>query len=110
MSTSFLPTNFFRDTATVYGRNGSGAWATAVKSSLACRLEVPLIQPSATGPQREELADMRDLKWDPTYVMPEVAQIEIDSVRWNVMAGTFRALRGPLEQIVYRQCDVRRAR
>lgn len=103
----------------VYGRNAStGRFTTLLQSSVACRLAHVNRQPAATGQQRTELAGIRVLLWDPTYSLPETAQVEVTGVtgpdgstaaRWNVRAGTLATMRGPNGQAAYRQADVVRA-
>lgn len=96
--------------ATVYGENAStGAYTDVLRSGLRCRLAHVSTRPAATGGDRAELAAIRNLLWEPDYVLPETAQVEVGGVRWNPVAGTFGAYRGPLGQVVYRRCDVVRA-
>lgn len=99
------------DTAVVYTRDAAtGAFSTVAQSALACRLAHVNQQPGATGDQRAELAAMRNLLWDPSYVMPELCQVEVnaDGVRWQPEKGTFGAFRGPMGTVIYRRCDLRR--
>jgi hypothetical protein len=95
-------------TMTVYSRTAlSGRFDTLVASAIACR---PAHVKGGQGAQvRAENAAIRNLIWDPAYVLPETAQVEIDGVRWKAIPGTFGAYRGPLDTIVYRRCDVVRA-
>lgn len=95
-------------TATVYGRTtATGTFTTVLKSGLRCRLaHIP--RGDQTAPDRAELAALRVLLWEPAYVLPETAQIEVDGVRWQPVAGTFGALKGPSGAVTYRQADVRR--
>lgn len=96
-----------RDSATVYGEDaGTGAYTTVVQAALACRLAHVNVNPGQTGAERSELAALRRLLWDPSYVMPETAQIEVSGIRWGPVAGTFAAMRGPSGQVSYRACDV----
>jgi hypothetical protein len=95
-------------TAAVYGRDAvTSRFTTVLRTGLRCRLaHVP--RGGQTGPDRAELAALRVLLWEPGYVMPETAQIEVDGVRWQPVAGTFGALKGPIGAVTYRQADVRR--
>jgi len=98
------------DTADVYIQNASGVYATLAQAGLRCRLAHVNTQAASSGVERAELAALRNLIWDPGYVMPEAAQLVAgDGGRWNVQAGTLKALRGPSGTITYRQCDVVRA-
>lgn len=97
-------------TANVYTPNGTtGAYDVLAKSGLVCRLAY--IQPGGSdiGGEREDLGQRRRLLWEEAYTMPETAQIEVSSERWNVIAGTLGSLRGPSGAVVYRRCEVVRA-
>jgi hypothetical protein len=80
-----------------------------LRTGLRCRLAHVQIQPARTAPDRAELAAMRTLIWEPGYVLPETAQVEVEGIRWNPVAGTFGAMRGPTGAVAYRRADVRRA-
>lgn len=81
-------------------------YSTVVKNALACRL-VHLDRAAATAGERAELMSLRDLMWDPSYVMPEGAQVAIDGVRWQTVRGTFGAPRRR-GTAAYRICQVER--
>lgn len=104
---------------TVYQRTGgAGTYNNAVKTDLACRLDVlSALSPSRTTPERADAAALRTLSWDVDFSMPEQGvQIEITNVplyvgqRWNVQAGTVRPsiLPGQSEPMAI-EVDVRRA-
>lgn len=96
--------------ATVFTENPTtGAFDVVAKSDLKCRLAHIDGQPAATAPDRAEFAAMRNMLWEPEYVLPETAQVLVDGVRWNPVAGTFGAMKGPSGAVVYRRADVRRA-
>lgn len=91
--------------ATVYGETDpTGAFTTVLRTGLACRLAH--VRGGASQNERAELAAVRNMIWDPSYVLPETAQVEVDGVRWNPVAGTFAAYRGPSSQVLYRRCDL----
>ena len=97
-------------TAKIYTPNGTdGDFTTLAKSGLVCRLAY--IQQGGTdiGGERADLGSRRRLIWDEDYTIPETSQIEVDSQRWNVLAGTFGAIRGIDGAVVYRRCEVVRA-
>lgn len=52
-----------------------------------------------------ELAGVRSLLFEPDYVMPEDAQVEIahDGVRWSILAGSMVSIRSPRGDILYRR-------
>lgn len=80
------------------------------KANLACRLAYIEQGGTDIGGEREDLGSRRRLLWDEAYTMPETAQIEVNSQRWNVVAGTYGEIRGPEAGIVvYRRCEVVRA-
>lgn len=91
--------------ATVY--DDADDYSTVVQSNLACRL-VHLTTATATAAgDRAELMSIRDLLWDPAYVMPEGAQVDIGGVRWQTVRGTFGAPRRR-GVVAYRRCQVER--
>lgn len=51
---------------------------------------------------------MRNLIFDPDYMMPENCQVEVDDIRWQPSAGTFGAYRDWASNIAYRRCDAMR--
>lgn len=97
------------DTATIYTEDANGVFTVVATEGLRCRRAHVNAQPASSGAERADLAAIRDFIWSPDYLMPEHCQIEMDGIRWNVVGGTFKALRGPSGNIVYRQCDVTRA-
>lgn len=93
--------------ATVFIENPTtGLYDTLAKARLDCRLAHVNVQPATGGNERAELAALRDMLFDPNYVMPENCQVDVDGVRWQPVVGTFGAFRGPSSQTVYRRCDV----
>lgn len=94
-------------TATVYTPNGTtGDFTVVVQASLICRLAYIEQGGSGIGAEREPIGQRRRLLWEADYTMPETAQVEIDSQRWNVLAGTVGAIRGVNGAVVYRRCEV----
>lgn len=95
-------------TASVYTPDSAGAYTVLAKSGLRCRLAPVSIPSAAVGGGRAEIADETRLLWEPGYVLAETAQIEVAGVRWNTVAGTFDAIRGPASSVIYRRCQVER--
>lgn len=95
------------DTATVYTEGSSGTFDTSVKTGLHCRL-AHISGRGGNVQDRAELLALRQLLWEPSYVMAETVQIEVngDGVRWNAVHGTFGALRGPSGAVMYRRADL----
>lgn len=87
----------------------TGQYTVLAQAGVRCRLMHVNRQPAATAADRAELGALRDLIWEPSYVLPETAQVEVESVRWNPVAGTFGAYRGPSGALVYRRADAMRA-
>jgi hypothetical protein len=95
-------------TAAVYQRGTTGAFDTLVYAGVRCRLAH--VRGGNSAPERAELLALRQLLWEPGYVMPEhQIQVEVGGLRWNPTPGTYGALRGPSGTVVYRRCDVTRA-
>jgi hypothetical protein len=93
--------------STVYSENAAtGLYDTVAKADLKCRLAHVNTRPAASGNERAELAAIRNMLFDPSYVMTENVQVLVDGVRWQPVPGTFGALRGPSGRVVYRRCDV----
>lgn len=93
--------------AVVYVENpATGAYDSVANAALACRLLHLSLRAATSGSERAELAAIRTLIWDPSYVLPEEAQLVVDGVRWNTVPGSFAAHRGPAGQVTYRRCDV----
>jgi hypothetical protein len=95
--------------ATVYTPDpATGAATVLARSGLACRLAIATV-PQEPSEERAEIDARRLLLWEPGYVMDETAQVEIDSVRWNLRPGTLAAVRGPGGAVLYRRAEVVRA-
>lgn len=95
--------------ANVYtGASGTGRYTVLAKSNLSCRLMHLNIRLVPTAIDRAELSAMRDMMFDPDYVMPEQCQVEVDGIRWQPKPGTFGAFRDWNSNVVYRNCQVLR--
>jgi hypothetical protein len=105
--------------ATVYQRTAnSGPFNNAVKTGLACRLDVlSALSPIRTSPERADISAHRTLMYDVDYALQQQGtQIEITNIptyagqRWNVVAGTDRPyiLPGAIEPMAI-EIDVRKA-
>jgi hypothetical protein len=98
------------DTAVVYTPHATtGAYTVVDKSSLTCRLAFIEQGGSSIGGERESIGQRRRLLWEEDYTMPDNAQVEVDSERWNVLVGTFGQIRNVGGQVAYRRCEVIRA-
>jgi hypothetical protein len=98
------------DSAIVYTESPTtGAFSVVATAALACRLAHPSRSAATTGPERAELAAMRELLFDPTYTLDEHAQLEVGGTRWNPVAGTVAYLRGPSGAIEFGRADLVRA-
>lgn len=100
-------------TMTIYTPNGTtGAYDVVSASSIACRLAFRLTQQGgaddANAP-REEMTGQRILLWGPSTAMPANAQIEVDSVRWNIHEQTVVGIRGPSGSVRYYRAEVTEA-
>lgn len=95
--------------ANVYTPGANGDYTVLAKSGLVCRLAYIQQGGSDIGGEREDIGSRRRLLWAEAYTMPDTAQIEVSSERWNVLAGTVGEVRGPDNSIVYRRCEVVRA-
>lgn len=92
--------------ATVYTRAaGTGQFTTVAKSTLKCRL-VRVQRIVQMGDARVEQETRRKLLWESGYDMPNQAQIEVDSERWNVVNGTEIASKGPSGTEHHRSADL----
>lgn len=97
-------------TASVYTPDPTtGAFTVLAKSGLICRLAFIDYGGSDIGGEREDIGSQRRLLWAEAYSMPNTAQIEVSSERWNVLDGTFGQIRGPDGTVAYRRCEVTRA-
>ena len=98
------------DRADVYTEHPTtGAYTVLAKAGLRCRMAHVNVRFVTGSADRAEIAALRNLIWEPGYDLPAYAQIEVGGDRWNPVAGTLKALRGPTGAVVYRQCDVKRA-
>lgn len=89
---------------TVYTVGASGAYTETALAAEPCRLV--RVREQGTGLERVELAALRRLLWDGVYQLPETAQIEVESERFNIMAGTVAYLRGPSSAVEYGRAEV----
>jgi hypothetical protein len=80
-------------------------------AELPCLMVHMSVQGMATSQDRDELAARRKLYFDPTFNMPEYAQIQIigEDELWNVVAGTFAKMAGPSHIPSYKRCELVRA-
>jgi len=106
-----LPVPGFIDTARVYAPDPTtGDYTTLINANLICVLAVGGGKyEGVSAKDRAELAAWRKLLWDPAYDMPENAQIEVDGVRYNAVAGSFVAFKIAANSIIYRRGDFVRA-
>ena len=94
-------------TATVYTPNGTtGEYDVTAKSSLPCRLCYIQNSPASLDHERANIGENRRLLWQETYTMPDDAQVEINSTRYNVRQGTYGAPTGPWGAVAYHRCEV----
>ena len=94
--------------ATVYVANGAedGAFTTVAKTHLLCRRgNKGRVGQGREGTRDEEVQNRR-LLWSEPWAMPNNAQVDVDGVRWNVVADTYAAMSGLTAEILYRRCDV----
>jgi hypothetical protein len=92
-------------TAVVYTEHATtGLYSVVAKTGLKVRLAH--IRGGETAGDRAELSATRNMLFEPDYVMPETAQVEVDGIRWQPKPGTFEALRDWNSNIVYRRADV----
>jgi hypothetical protein len=112
---ALLSRTLLSQTATVYGENAqTGRYTTVLRENLSCRLTIIGSGHARTADGRAELAALRRLVWDPSYVLPEFAQVEVAGVvdedgnphRWNPVSGSFRSPDTRTETNVLRACDV----
>jgi hypothetical protein len=93
----------FDTTITVYGEGSGGAFDAVVPegNAVAARFVHLSRASAATAADRAELAALRELRWDPAFLLPETAQVaDSAGVRWNPTPGTFA------QRPVYRSADV----
>lgn len=83
----------------------TGDYTVLAKSSLVCRLVRMTVTTNTSG-ERVELAGKRSLIWEAGYTMPETAQVEVASKRWNIQAGTVEYPRGPSGAVEYGRAEV----
>lgn len=86
----------------------TGAYTVLAASSVPCRL-AHVHRGTATGPERAELANLRNLLWGPDTTLAEHSQVDVGGVRYNLVAGTLEAYRGPSSEVVYQRAEVVRA-
>jgi hypothetical protein len=95
----------------VYTRQSSGRYdGSPVKSDLKCLLQPVSRSTAPTAPERAELANLGEFRWEPAYTMPADAQLVVDAfpgVRWNIVKGTVWADIATGVTIL-QHCDVRR--
>jgi len=99
--------------ATVYTEAASGTFSTVAKADLACRALHISNQRASDLPGRAEAAAARRLLWDPDYVMPSYAQVELDvyaGVRWNVMSESIEVIEWLDGSVAYRRALIVRAK
>lgn len=98
------------DVARVYTPDPTtGNYTVLAKSDLACRLTLVSAMSVDSGPGRAELVDERRLLWEPSYVLPDTAQVEVSGLRYNVQPGTLAAVRDPSGAVEYRRAKVVKA-
>ena len=96
----------FPDLADVYTPDPTtGAYTVLARADLRGRLAVVTIT-AQMGAGRAELASARRWLWGADYTLPETAQLAVDSVRWNVVAGSVAAERGPGGGVIIQRADV----
>lgn len=89
---------------TVYTRGSGGAYSTVAKSNLACGLG--RLNPGPSAVDRAELAGRWRLAWDPSYTMPDYAQIHVDGRTLQVVAATDDIVRLGPSTVAVRVADV----
>ena len=77
----------FNATMDVYGTDSAGRFTVKVFDDVPCRMEH--VTGGNSSFERAELAALRKLMFDPSYVLPDTCQVEVAGVRWNVQAFTF---------------------
>jgi hypothetical protein len=99
----------FPDEAAVYTPDPTtGAYTVLARAALRGRLAVvTLTAPMGAG--RAELASARRWLFPAGYTLPDTAQLAVDGVRWNVVAGSVAAERGPGGGVIIQRADVVRA-
>lgn len=96
-------------TMTVYVEDANGRYLTVAASGVRCRLYPVGRQPGATAAGRAELAALRRLLWAPGVTIDDHAQIEVASVRYNVVASSVQERYGPAGTLNHYECDLTRA-
>jgi hypothetical protein len=97
------------DIMTVYAPGADGTYTTVLQSDVPCRLAHPSRSAISSAIDRAELARYRELLVGPDYTPPDHSQIDVDGTRWNIVAGTVAALRGPSGAVAFHRADVVRA-
>ena len=104
-----LPSGLLDKTATVYKPNTTtGAYDLVDRVDLPVALRHIGANSAPGGSERAELLLLRRLVWGPDYVMPDEAQVAIDSQRWQVLPGSYATGRELGDRAVFRSCDVQR--
>jgi hypothetical protein len=97
------------ETMTVYTEDPTTGLYTVVDASgVRCRLFHEARQPAATGLDRAELGAIRNLHYDPSYTLPDGAQILSGGQRWNCLHGTDGKVR-LFGDSIQKRIDVKRA-
>lgn len=95
----------FDQTALVYTPNGTdGAYDVLATTLTSARLAVGNAAGRDGG--RADSSQAPRLLWTGDYEMPSPAQIEVGGDRYNVVEGTYAAVRGPSGAVHHRHCDV----
>ena len=98
------------DVATVNTRHGTtGAYTVESTATLKCRVCHLAAGAADVSEERQEQAARRMLLFDPSYIMPDYAQVVIGTEKWNVVQGTAIAPRGPSGTVIFRRCEIVRA-
>ena len=92
----------------VYVENSStGKFDALVNAGLQCRV-VYTRRLAHNEDERSELAGLRTLIFDGSYVMPETCQVDVDGVRWQPRPGTFMTYRDWTGATAYKSCQIER--
>jgi len=92
---------------TIYTEDTDGRFLTVAATGVRCRMWP--VGGGASGAGRAELAAFRRLLWAPGTTIDDHAQIEVESVRYNVVAGSIAPRRGPSGALDHYECDLMRA-
>ena len=95
----------------VHGGEGvAGAYTAALWADLPCLLGIASTGGGKTSEERADLAQMRTLVWTAAFTMPDAAQVAVGGIRYNVIPGTYAECTWLDGSVVYRCCDVMRAK